>query len=161
MNQRQLTPMCVLSILVLLVAATIACSSEKPAQAAKAGPEPNFSTDSPYVSTYELKRELDRGANMIVLDARPKQDYDLDHIVGAISMPFFEVEQRYKELPRETWIVTYCACPKAEAEEAASILRNKGYEKVKVFFDGYFEWLSRDYPITEGSEAGDYPVKSG
>lgn len=158
--KRQRLMVIVLSILALLLAAT-GCSGRGPIQSAQAGPEPNFSTDSPYVSTDELKRELDRGANMIILDARPKQDYELDHITGAISMPFFEVEQRYKELPRDTWIVSYCACPKAEAEVAARILREKGFERVKVFYDGYFEWLTRDYPITKGGQAGEYPIKGG
>lgn len=154
MKRQQLTTkIAILGLMVLLLVAAIGCSGGQSAVSAKAGPEPNFSTDSPYVSVEELKQELDRDASMIILDARPKQDYDLDHITGAISMPFFEVEQRYKELPRDTWIVTYCACPKAEAEEAASILRGKGFEKVKVLYDGYFEWLARSYPITKGSES--------
>lgn len=140
----------VLSLVTLALVAMVGCSGQKPAQPAKAGPEPNFNTDSPYVSIDELKQEFDRGANMIIIDARPKQDYDMDHIAGAISMPFFEVEQRYTELPQETWIVTYCACPRAEAQEAANVLQQKGFKKVKVLYDGYFEWLARNYPITKG-----------
>ncbi|MFQ5856001.1 MAG: rhodanese-like domain-containing protein [Anaerolineae bacterium] len=153
MKRQQLMLISVLSFPILLLVAMIGCSGGQPAQSAKAGPEPNFSTDSPYVSINELKQEFDRGASMIILDARPKQDYELDHIAGAISMPFFEVEQRYKELPRDTWIVTYCACPTAEAEEAARILGEKGFKKVRVFYEGYFEWLAREYPITKGSES--------
>lgn len=143
----------VLSVLVVLLIAT-GCGREEPAQSANAGgPEPNFSNDSLYVSIDDFKREYDRGANMVILDARPEQDYELDHIEGAISMPFFEVEERYEELPRDTWIVTYCACPRAEAEEAASVLQDNGFEKVKVLYDGYFAWLSRDYPIASASES--------
>lgn len=149
MKRRQLTRIAVLSFLVLLLAVASGCSGGE-AESAKSGPEPNFSTDSLYVSIEDFKQEFDRGADMIVLDARPKQDYDLDHITGAISMPFFEVEQRYKELPQDTWIVTYCACPRAEAEEAASILQGKGFKKVKVLYEGYFEWLAREYPVTKG-----------
>ncbi|MFQ5342467.1 MAG: rhodanese-like domain-containing protein [Anaerolineae bacterium] len=150
MERPQFRLIAILGTLALLLAGTIGCSSGQPAQSAKAGPEPNFSGDSPYVSVEELKQELDRGANMVILDARPKQDYDMDHIAGAISMPFFEVEQRYKELPSDTWIVTYCACPRAEAQEAANILQQKGFNKVRVFYEGYFEWLARDYPIAKG-----------
>ncbi len=150
--KRQLMQIAVLAGLVLLLVAAVGCSGGQPAQSAKAGPEPDFTTDSPYVSIDELKQAYDRGANMIILDARPKQDYEMDHIAGAISMPFFEVEQRYTELPRDTWIVTYCACPRAEAQEAADILQQKGFKKVKVLYDGYFEWLARNYPIAKGIE---------
>ena len=150
MQRPQFRLIAILGTVALLLAGAIGCSSGQPAQSAKAGPEPNFSTDSPYVSIEELKQELDRGANMIILDARPKQDYDMDHIAGAISMPFFEVEQRYEELPGDTWIVTYCACPRAEAQEAANVLQQKGFKKVRVFYEGYFEWLARDYPIDKG-----------
>lgn len=153
MNRQRWIHIITLSLLTLVLLAAAGCSRGKSSASAKAGPEPNFNSDTPYVSAEELKRELDRGARMIVLDARPKQDYEMDHITGAISMPFFEVEQRYKELPRDTWIVTYCACPRAEAEEAARILRAKGFEKVKVFYDGYFEWLARGYPVTQGDES--------
>ncbi|MFQ5595960.1 MAG: rhodanese-like domain-containing protein [Anaerolineae bacterium] len=150
MGRAQFKLIAILGTLALLLAGAIGCSSGQPAQSVKAGPEPNFASDSPYVSIEELKQEHDRGANMIILDARPKQDYDMDHIAGAISMPFFEVEQRYKELPSDTWIVTYCACPRAEAQEAANILQQKGFNKVRVFYEGYFEWLARDYPIAKG-----------
>ena len=150
MKRQRLMQIAVFCVLALLLVATLSCGGGQPAQSVKAGPEPNFSSDSPYVSIEELKQELDRGANMIILDARPKQDYDMDHIAGAISMPFFEVEQRYKELPRDAWIVTYCACPRAEAQEAANILQQKGFSKVKVFYEGYFEWLAREYPIAKG-----------
>ncbi len=153
MKRQHLMPIVVFGVLAPLLVATIGCGGGQPAQPAKAGPEPNFSTDSPYVSIDALKQEFDRGAKMIIVDARPKQDYDMDHIAGAISMPFFEVEQRYKELPRDTWIVTYCACPRAEAQEAANTLKQKGFKKVKVFYEGYFEWLSRQYPIAKGSES--------
>lgn len=142
-----------LSFLVLLLAVTVGCSGGEPAQPTKAGPEPDFSTDSLYVSIDDFKPAYDEGANMIILDARPKQDYEMDHISGAISMPFFEVEQRYNELPRDTWIVAYCACPRAESEEAVSILQEKGFKKVKVLYEGYFEWLARGYPVAKGNQS--------
>lgn len=135
--------------LLLLLVVAAGCGGQKgAAEAAK--PAPNF-PEGPYVSVDDLKREMDRGADFIILDARPKQDYELDHIQGAISMPFFEVEQRYQELPRDTWIVAYCACPRAESEEAVSVLQEKDFKKVKVLYDGYFEWLGRGYPVEKGT----------
>lgn len=134
----------------LSIIATGCVSSQ--ASSARKGPEPNFSPEGLYVSVDDVKREMDRGADFIILDARPKADYELDHIKGAISMPFFEVEERYNELPKDKWIVAYCACPRAESEHAVKVLRSKGFTKVKVMYEGYFEWLARNYPIVKGDE---------
>ena len=138
-----------IAIGLLVLVATAGCSGRQNAiQAAK--PAPNFPA-GPYVSVDDLKREIERGADFVILDARPKADYELDHIPGAISMPFFEVEQRYKELPRDKWIVAYCACPRAESQEAVRVLKEKGFQKVKVLYEGYFEWLARGYPVEKGT----------
>lgn len=105
-----------------------------------------------YVSIDELKRELDRGADFVLLDARSRPDYLFDHIAGAMSMPFFEVEERFAELPKDKWIIAYCACPRAEAEHAVRVLQTQGFDKVAVMYEGYFEWRDRGYPITSGDQ---------
>ena len=82
-----------------------------------------------YVTVDELKREMDRGADFVLFDARARPDYLFDHITGAISMPFYEVEERFAELPMDKWIIAYCACPRAEAERAVAVLQTKGIRK--------------------------------
>lgn len=91
---------------------------------------------------------MDRGADFIILDVRPGSDYMIDHITGAISLPFFEVEQRLSELPKDKWIVAYCACPRKLSEQTAKVLRANGYKKVKVLYEGYPGWRRRGYPVT-------------
>jgi len=61
----------------------------------------------PRISVQELKERLDGGAGVIVVDARPYEDYKARHISGAISMPLAEVSSRYEELPRTEEIVFY------------------------------------------------------
>ena len=62
-------------------------------------------------------------------------------------MPFFDVEKCYSVLPKDTWIVTYCACPHNESEHAANVLKENGYEKVRVLNEGYIEWKEAGYPF--------------
>jgi hypothetical protein len=45
----------------------------------------------------------------IYVDVRPKDQYDIEHIKGAISIPLAEVTARANELPKNKFIVTYCA----------------------------------------------------
>ncbi|MSP11941.1 MAG: rhodanese-like domain-containing protein [Chloroflexi bacterium] len=121
-------------------------------QNASAKPAPNFPDDGKrYVNIDLVKKEYDRGADFVLLDARPKPNYNLDHIKNAVNLPFNEMADRYKELPKDKWVVAYCACPRSEADYAADILGQKGYTKVKVLYEGYVEWQTRGYPVDKSS----------
>ncbi len=45
----------------------------------------------------------------IFVDVRPKDSYDVEHIKGAINIPLSELAAREKELPKNKFIITYCA----------------------------------------------------
>jgi len=101
-----------------------------------------------YESNESVHRAYAGGKPLIMLDARPPGDYLWEHIEGAVSMPYYDVEKCFSVLPKDTWVVTYCACPHNESEHAANILLEHGYEKVRVLNEGYIEWKEAGYPIT-------------
>jgi len=68
-----------------------------------------YSPNVPCISLEELKEKLDAGAEVVVVDVRSKEEFDQGHIPGAISIPYSEIEARYRELPRDKEIVTCCA----------------------------------------------------
>ena len=103
-----------------------------------------------FVSIDELKAAYDKGKAMVILDARPPADYVRSHTSGAVSVPFYAVKDYLDQLPKDKWIVAYCACPHAESGKAAKALKDNGYTKVKVFNEGFIEWRTRKYPITTG-----------
>jgi len=45
----------------------------------------------------------------IFVDVRPRDQYEIGHIKGAINIPLTEVIARLKELPKNKMIITYCA----------------------------------------------------
>ena len=114
------------------------------------GAEPSWSAEGRYVSVHEVYEQQQGGAAMVLLDARPPSDYVLGHVQGAVSVPFYAVEDYLDQLPKETWIVAYCACPHAESGLAADALQSNGYDRVKVMDEGYLEWVQAGYPIIEG-----------
>jgi len=71
--------------------------------------ESRFSPNVPRISPEELKEKLDAGTEVVVVDVRSKEEFDQGHIPGAISIPYEEIEARYRELPRDKEIITYCA----------------------------------------------------
>jgi predicted sulfurtransferase len=59
--------------------------------------------------TPEEVRVLLKQNKAVVVDVRNKDAYNAGHIKGALSIPFGEIEERAKELPRDKMIVAYCS----------------------------------------------------
>jgi cytochrome c oxidase cbb3-type subunit III len=61
------------------------------------GPEPvGFQAQPQTTKADVIKRELDRGARIALLDARAPSDYTNEHIAGAVSVPFYDPDQYFK-----------------------------------------------------------------
>jgi cytochrome c oxidase cbb3-type subunit 3/ubiquinol-cytochrome c reductase cytochrome c subunit len=118
------------------------------------GPEPQGfvaqGTGSGTTRADAVKGQLDRGARMALLDARAPSDYMREHIAGAVSVPFYDPDPYLSQLPRDTWLVAYCACPHAESGQLAQKLVAHGFTKVTVLDEGLGVWRSRKYPTQTG-----------
>lgn len=63
----------------------------------------------PRIKVEELVKALKEG-RAVVVDIRVAEDYEEEHIKGALSIPLEEVRERGpRELPPDKLIVTYCA----------------------------------------------------
>jgi rhodanese-related sulfurtransferase/DNA-binding transcriptional ArsR family regulator len=98
----------------------------------------------------ELWQRLKRKDKLVVLDVRPREEYEAGHIPGAVSIPLSELKKRMKELPKNKQIVAYCRGPLcALAPEATRYLRTKGY-RVKRLHDGAPDWEAAGLPLSRG-----------
>src|SRR3954451_11007003 len=52
------------------------------------------------VSREELAERLGRG-DVVLVDVRPREEFEAGHISGAISIPYDEIEQRLADLPKD------------------------------------------------------------
>jgi cytochrome c oxidase cbb3-type subunit 3/ubiquinol-cytochrome c reductase cytochrome c subunit len=115
------------------------------------GPEPEgFKTFPATTPADVIKAQLDRHARMALLDARAPSDYTNEHIAGAVSVPFYDPDPYLAALPRDAWLVCYCACPHAESGNLARKLVEKGFTKVTVLDEGLGVWRSRKYGTSTG-----------
>jgi rhodanese-related sulfurtransferase/DNA-binding transcriptional ArsR family regulator len=84
---------------------------------------------------------------VIVIDVRPRAEWEVAHLPFARSMPLDELEQRLSELPRRREIVAYCRGPFCMlSDEALKLLRAKGYKARKIL-DGVSEWQAAGLPL--------------
>ncbi len=97
-----------------------------------------------------VKTQLDRGAKMTLIDARPPADYVNEHIAGAVSVPFYDPAPYLSGLPRDSWLVAYCACPHAESGTLAKKLLEAGFSKVTTIDEGLPYWKTRKYGVRAG-----------
>lgn len=115
------------------------------------GPDPDFVLGNRFTPADVIKRELDRGAAIGFLDARAPSDFVAGHIAGANDVPFYEASQYVFALPKDKWLVSYCACPHAESGVLADTLFANGFTKVTILDEGFFVWRDRGYPVRTGA----------
>ena len=100
----------------------------------------------PAVSAEWVKAQLDAGADMLLVDSRPKRaKYDKGHIPTAISIPDTYFDKFKGQLPADKGklVVFYCGgldCKLSHKSAAKAIAL--GYTNVKVFAEGYPAWVA-------------------
>jgi cytochrome c oxidase cbb3-type subunit 3 len=118
------------------------------------GPEPvGFLIYPKTTRAQVIHEQLERHARMALLDARAPSDYIANHIIGAVSVPYYDPTPYLAALPKNTWLVCYCACPHAESGELAQKLITHGFRKVTVLEEGLGFWDTQKY----GTHAGQKP----
>ena len=87
----------------------------------------------------EFKKNI-RKAQLI--DVRSRDDYDAGHILGARSIPYLELKQRYVELREDQPIYLYEDREYA-AYRSALELKKHDFEDIYVLKGGYEDWDGR------------------
>jgi len=118
----------------------------------KGKPPVGYNTYPQTTSVDTVKGQLDAGARFALLDARAPSDYATEHIAGAVSVPFYDPAPYIQKLPKNAWLVCYCACPHAESGELARRLMEAGFTKVTVLDEGLGVWKQRHYPTRSGGK---------
>jgi phage shock protein E len=58
------------------------------------------------ITREDVRRLLDQGAYLV--DVLPADEYDREHIAGAVSVPLARLGREVHRLPRDRAIVVYC-----------------------------------------------------
>src|SRR5215217_7823491 len=81
-----------------------------------------------------------RNGDVVLIDVRPRQEFEAGHIQGARSIPIEELQDRLAELPADREIVAYCRGPFcAYAHDAVRRLNAAG-RPARRLQDGWPEW---------------------
>lgn len=109
-----------------------------------------FETDS-----WDLKTMLDRGGNVILIDARAATAFAAEHIPGAINIPHRTMtSDSTAHLDRDALVVTYCDGIGCNASTKGALAMARLGFKVKELLGG-LDWWKRDGYATNIDNAVD------
>ena len=106
--------------------------------------------EKPMLAVDELKRRLDAGEKLLLLDVRSAADFagEKGHIAGALNIPLEELAARQGELEsrREQPVLLVCTTDRRSSKAAAQ-LAAAGFAKVQVVQGGMSAWHARGWPV--------------
>ena len=107
----------------------------------------------PEIQPEELKRRLDAGEDIFILDVREPHEYKIANIGGHL-IPLSDLTQRVDELDYDREIVVHCKGGVRSAT-AVELLRQAGFRHVSSLAGGILAWADKvpKFQNTEGSRS--------
>ena len=97
------------------------------------------------ITSVELKKRLDRGDALKIVDVREPNEYQINRIAGLELIPLGDVPKRYNELNRTT--KSSCSARSgARSAKAADFLRSVGFKRVLNLKGGILDWIDKVDP---------------
>lgn len=85
---------------------------------------------------------------LFILDVRTPGEYWGGHIQGAVLIPISDVTGKLSSIPKNRKIIVVCASG-ARSGAVASYLIDNGYQWVKNYSGGMFDWTRRGLPVVQ------------
>ncbi len=113
--------------------------------------------EGPMLEVEELKRRLDGGEELLLMDVRTREDFvgEQSHLPVARNLPLEELADRLDELggDHQQTIAIICRTDRRSAK-AAALLARRGFADVHVVRGGMTAWLDRNWPTARVQEQG-------
>ena len=108
--------------------------------------------DMARIEVVELHERLGATLAPLVIDVRSPtaRALELRRIPGALFLTVPEVTRHLQDLARDREIILYCSCPnEASAAQAARLLMNQGFSRVRPLRGGLHAWIAAGYAVEE------------
>jgi phage shock protein E len=135
-----------LTPLLLLAVVLVGCSAA-PSAAPMASPVPPAQTQNLPADIDVATAESLRGQpNVVMLDVRTPEEYAQGHIPGIVLIPLDQVPNRLAEIPKDKTVIVTCHTGN-RSNQAAQLLRQKGYDNIHNMLGGIVAWEQAGYPV--------------
>src|ERR1051325_139718 len=110
-----------------------------------AAPQAGAAVNEWETTSVDLKKRLDAGDEVFVLDVREPNEYQICRIPGSVLIPPGQRPGRYAELPKDKDIVAHCKMGGRSAK-ATEFLQSVGFKRVKNLKGGILDWIDKVDP---------------
>lgn len=100
----------------------------------------------PLLSVHDLKKKIDDGQDVVVLDVRGDDEWRAGHLDGAQHVYVGEIESRATEVSRDRPTATFCNVGR-RAGIAASVLLRQGHRRVYNVLGSWQAWKAAGFPV--------------
>jgi adenylyltransferase/sulfurtransferase len=94
------------------------------------------------ISPKALKKSLDNGDKLVLVDVREEWEYSLAKVDGSILIPLGTLPQSLAQLNRDSEIIAICHHGMRSAD-ATNFLLQQGFQKVKNLVGGIDAWSTQ------------------
>ena len=95
--------------------------------------------------------KLYQSGKAVFIDVRSNEQYTYGHIKNGLSIPGSQLISRFREVPPQKTIITYCACSAEQSSgRAAADLIAHGVKNVFALKGGWGEWKAKGRPTAVG-----------
>lgn len=108
---------------------------------------------SQFISREEIKTLIASGKKHTIVEALPKQYYEIEHLPGAINIPDDAVPTNVSGLipDKNAPVIVYCANTECRnSHTAAEAMRELGYSLVYEYTEGKKGWKEAGLPLENG-----------
>jgi len=113
---------------------------------------PELVAHTEHVSCAELAAELAGTAAPFVLDVRAPREHAQSAIENSVNIPLNHLRERIAEVPRERRVIVHCAGG-YRSSIAASLLEQKGFQKLAELTGGINAWPAHQPAVVAGAPA--------
>ncbi|MGH9321588.1 MAG: rhodanese-like domain-containing protein [Vicinamibacteria bacterium] len=101
-----------------------------------------FGVNAPRITIEELSGFITH-ERVVFVDVRSREDFESQHIPGAVSIPLSHLWFRWDEIPAADRVITYCACQgDVSSARAAVALLDRGLKNVAALQGGITQWIA-------------------
>lgn len=111
----------------------------------RGGPSPASSASGAEITAEQLKKRIDAGENLFVLDVRNLNEFAICRIPGTVLVPLPELPNRTSEVPKDREVIVHCKSG-MRSTKAIEFLKSQGYAKLVNLSGGILAWAEKVDP---------------
>ena len=100
--------------------------------------ETNMQNGVPQITVHELKRRMEAGEEICLIDVREPHEYQIANLGGKL-IPLNEVSMRLHEIDRDREVIVHCRMG-GRSQRVAEFLQRQGYSRVANLAGGILAW---------------------